>query len=128
MSDLAEFLLARIAEDEEAARRAGSESWLHRSLMRHPTSRQSVYAEGREIAEVEHADGWHIARHDPARVLAECEAKRRIVGHLMRCLQPDEPDISPQYDDGYIDALDFALKLLALPYADHPDYDPAWRL
>ncbi|MGZ4524215.1 MAG: DUF6221 family protein, partial [Mycobacteriaceae bacterium] len=64
----------------------------------------------------------HIARHDPARVLAECEAKRRIVERYRVC--------EPNYDEGNrleTRVLDWTMRLLALPYADHPDYDPAWR-
>lgn len=61
---------------------------------------------GREIAYA-----VHIARHDPARILAECEAKRAIVAY-------DHVDLAT-----YIDMT----RLLALPYADHPDYREEWR-
>ena len=49
------------------------------------------------------ADCWR-----PERILAECEAKRRIV-ERWRELHPD------------------VLRLLALPYADHADYQQEWR-
>ena len=63
-------------------------------------------------------DGDHIARWDPARVLAECEAKRRII-ELCGGWVPDR-DVSPL-------AADYILGLLAVPYAGHPDYDEEWR-
>jgi hypothetical protein len=63
-------------------------------------------------------DDWpHI---DPSRVLAECEAKRRFL------LLPD-PDDPSGFTDGWWAAHYAVTKLLASPYADHPDYDPAWR-
>lgn len=57
------------------------------------------------------AERW-IREH--SRVLAECEAKRRIVAEVL----PTHPDYDPLY----------VQKALALPYADHPDYDEAWRV
>lgn len=54
----------------------------------------------------------HIARHDPARVLAECEAKRRI-------MTMDFERYGEQVE---------LLYMLALPYAGHPDYEEAWRI
>lgn len=62
----------------------------------------------------------HIARFDPARVLAECEAKRRVVTAIARWL-----DAHP--DEDHVPAGDDALCWLALPYADHPDYREEWR-
>jgi len=97
VSDLVDFLLARIAEDEAVARKAsvGSPQW-------HQTA-------GDRIAP-------HVARWDPARVLAECEAKRRVVERETRSQTP----ITYRRQ--------FVLRDLASVYADHPDYDPAWRV
>lgn len=58
----------------------------------------------------------------PDRVLAECKAKRRIV-------ELHGNDWNPR---GKCEACDEVgpcdtLHALALPYADHPDYDEAWR-
>jgi hypothetical protein len=49
-------------------------------------------------------------RFTHARVLAECEAKRLLI----------EIDGRQAKDKGILAAL-------ALPYADHPDYDEAWK-
>jgi hypothetical protein len=101
---LTDFLLARIAEDEEAARQWEDEhSGLFPSL---------VY---------------------PERVLAECEAKRRLVRtHETHCVgYHDWPLVGvhlERADRAGVDVgLWHALRLVALPYADHPDYDEAWR-
>jgi hypothetical protein len=49
---------------------------------------------------------------DPARVLAECAAKRRIVSFAADLTEEGTDDL---------------LRLLALPYADHPGYRQEWR-
>ncbi len=118
--DLDGFLLARIAEDQrlaaEAAAATGQESW------------DGVPG----VLPREAAD--HVAHHDPARVLAECAAKRRLVLacrdarpdlHLLGA-RPQGLDFPlPPTDQHQLAAL--TLALLALPYAAHPDYRPAWR-
>jgi len=118
---LTEFLLARIAEDEAVAKVAAVgvidnwESWPESRaaavwlVTKH--GRASGVRKGHHNMRAANAgmdECEHIARFDPARVLAECEAKRRIVGLI------SSP--GPQ-----------ALRLLALPYADHPDYLPEWK-
>lgn len=70
----------------------------------------------------------HIARHDPARVLAECEAKRRIVEeYAERDADVDlmlGPDVTRQRQWS---GLHMAVNLLAAVYADHPDYRDEWK-
>jgi hypothetical protein len=61
----------------------------------------------------------HIARHDPARVLAEVKAKRAIVKFC---------DEDPLFLEGGWAYTDRVLRLMASAYADHPDYNPAWRV
>jgi hypothetical protein len=56
-------------------------------------------------------------RRSPSRFEAECEAKRRI---LETC-ETYEYEVTNAY--GYDDVL----RALAAVYADHPDYDEAWR-
>lgn len=100
---LTEFLLARIAEDEAAARRA-----IAGDVNELPFIACQC---GRKI---------HLGVSSPARVLAECEAKRRVA-----------EDYGPgAYFNGSdpMDRLAYRwLCLLAEPYADHPDYRQEWR-
>lgn len=73
-----------------------------------------------EAEELRTADGAHIVRHDPARVLREVEAKRRL---LAACAEYDD---CPAGMSG--SGLAYHVEeLLALPYADHPDYRDEWR-
>lgn len=103
---LADFLSARLDEDEAVARRA-TEFWA-----------------GAAGGQPEVVD--HVFRHDPARVLAEVDAKRRIVEE-----HSPHPEVYGDYcpsEDGRY-RLDHCptLRLLALPYAEHDDYREEWR-
>ena len=112
---LVEFLLARITEDEAVARGLQNATVL-------AGQRPNFYGAGGPAAE----DFWR--RFDPAWVLAECEAKRRIV---------DEHGID--YEDGeqvcavcraVIGNVPYpcrTLRFAALPYAGHSDYREEWR-
>ena len=112
---LTEFLLARIAEDEAAARDAyyDGQVWI--------PEEEAVVSADRDLEPVmfldRKRDAAHAYRWSPARVLAECEAKRRIVE-----------------DRGLLDTFgvpsifgERILRALAPPYASHPDYDESWR-
>lgn len=61
-----------------------------------------------------------------ARVLVECEAKRQIVNHYEQVQNRVAVEPSP-YFQGMFVALDQTVCSLATTYADHPDYDEAWR-
>lgn len=120
---ITEFLLARIAEDEAVARAASHDGprWRHPVDIWGPIvtiddgtdfGEAIAYAEGRPTDD----QGEHIARHDPARVLAECEAKRRIV---------EVARYAPEGAGGW--GFRRTLRALASVHADHPDFDEAWR-
>jgi hypothetical protein len=123
--NLDEFLLARIAEDKriatDAARAGGRETWTAADL---PGS-----------APPHDLTAEHVLRHDPARVLAECAAKRRLV-LACRDVRPDYSFLGERPtgladfplapgDQHQLAAV--ALALLALPYGDHSDYRSEWR-
>lgn len=120
---LTEFLLARIAEDEESAHEAGAgewESWSHRGGN---VELRDLVENQKRFAEVPSDRDEHIARHNPARVLAESEAKRRIVR-----ISETAANRVPPKGDGYEEArARQTLRLLALSYADHRDYSPEWK-
>lgn len=79
----------------------------------------------------------HAARHDPARVLAEVEAKRQLTARggpfcTSNCDEPGNEPMDP--DTNWTTPLEHhfgcgaheAAKLFARPFRDHPDFDPAW--
>jgi hypothetical protein len=100
-SDLVAFLRARLDEDEQVAVAAGRK-W-----------------SGIRVESYSEREPEHVARHDPARVLAEVVAKRRIVAEYT--LWSDNPG-GEMREYGYEEGLEFALRYLALPYASHPEY------
>lgn len=137
-SPLVEFLLARIAEAErsaQAAKDATSGRWtasgslileLHEQPGRVPLADPAIMS-----TEDYQLDGIleHVALHDPDRVLAECQAKRRIVERHDACGAGDGycDDGGHGWDDeGGPRCSDLAD--LASAFADHADFDPAWRL
>lgn len=108
--DLVAFLRARLDEDEQAARAcAGDGKWEARDI--------AVY--GQDLSpEVR----THMARHDPARVLADVEAKREVLRLAARA-----SDYHETFMNGFAAALGGVLRWYALPHADHPDYRDDWR-
>lgn len=68
----------------------------------------------------------HAARHDPARVLREVEAKRKILTEYTRVVElrksyPEGYDPN-DYHGLYESGLEEVVTHLAAVYADHPDY------
>jgi len=126
---LVDFLLARIAEDEEAARSAARDNepvWDSYGTDGPTGLLELGVNEGGPEAAAEHFERWL-----PARVLAECEAKRRIVDeHTCQCPDPNCGDCGACSGDHHADPTPApcpTLRLLAAVYVDHPDYDEAWR-
>jgi len=116
------WLRAQLDEDERVARFTDGQSWI---------------ADGDEVR-IRDDDGdlvvgcirrWshaeHIARHDPARVLAEVDAKRRILDHHPLSEWRVDPPACATCND--MEHPCHTLKLLALPYADRPGYREEWR-
>ncbi len=101
---LTDFLLARISETSTDVHTSDCDKM-------HPS-----YVDGLGPLSTECDCGY------PARVLAECEAKRRIVQDIgnaltYRCV-PGGPPASGE--------LPLPLRALSAVYADHPDYREEW--
>jgi hypothetical protein len=115
---LVDFLRARLDEDEAVARAATSGPW---SAVEGSSGAWWVELPnlGDVALDLHGENARHIARHDPARVLADVKAKRAIVG-LGICLACD-------VEGQPCDHADETLRHLASVYADHPDYDATWE-
>ncbi|WP_158721174.1 DUF6221 family protein [Streptomyces sp. NRRL S-241] len=164
-----QFLHSRLDEDEEAARRAAAlcgchpaaASWEFRDGDDEEGGRILVVGDPHPVLLGKRrrlARRWnrsydglfaaqHIVRHDPARVLAEVDAKRRmleahaIVHREIGWLADGEE----AYDelpvcgacvlkhthypsrDNVPEGACLTARLLALPYASHPEYRDEWR-
>ena len=163
MNDLPAFLHDRYNEDEEAARKAAevcgchtpAPAWdfadeetdgrivvvddPHPQLKRKLGRRWNGSYEGLFTAE-------HIARHDPARVLREVDAKRHLLqmhslihrdllwlengneetAELPVCGLCVPKHLCYQDRDDVPEGPCTTLRLLAYAYTDHPDYRPHW--
>lgn len=145
--ELVDFLRARLDEDEAAAKAATPGPWWHNPGKQwldpeafekydlakgeefvgyggpHPFT-GAVCATGPASHAQSMADATHIARFaDPARVLAEVEAKRALID---ACEHADTRATYPDFEGGLYSGLRDALEYLARPFRAHPDFDPAW--
>lgn len=119
MGELIAFVGLCLDEEEDLARVAAA-------LTRSPwTSEGSTVmcSDGMVVARVqdgERATAEHIALNDPARVLAEVEAKRQIIEEC-------DSGITGWTDPGEKDRCRDILRLLAQPFAGHPGWREEWR-
>lgn len=121
MTDLADWLLIQIAEDEAVARRTRA---VH-SAPGKPIN-WAVFCDEFSPDARGHQMRWH-----PDRVLAECEAKRFVI-EMLRQYEDYEahrsgeletvPDVGERANNPA-----GALRRMALPYADRPGYRDEWR-
>lgn len=146
--DIVEFLTARLDEDEAAARAAittyDDGQWTYGLITKredyefysiHTISPQTVEIAGSGFDSTggvhEERFAAHITRWDPAHCLADVSAKRAMIAlhavedeRMHECVGSD-PVIGIVTD--YV-ANCQTLRLLVAPYADHPDYEPAWAI
>ncbi|PBC71564.1 hypothetical protein BX265_6174 [Streptomyces sp. TLI_235] len=129
--DLVAFLNARLddtARKAQAATRDGAARW-HTEPDREydgyavadEHGEPVVYNEGSPTI----AQAAHIAEHDPELVLAEVDAKRRIIAEHPWRQEPDWPS-GRQCTQCATEHPCQTLRLLTLPYSNHPDYGPEW--
>jgi hypothetical protein len=124
-TDIRAFLLDMLSMDESAALGARATTDGHWNDASPIPNDVSLYSASGKLTVGQHR---HIARHDPARVLAEVDAKRRII-EQHHCSGVTCPRCSLGTEDGEVvferDPCG-TLRLLALPYAGHPDYRGEW--
>jgi hypothetical protein len=159
--DLVVFLNARLDDDERIARAAAKETDRDWDATVDPDPRYTYRAflagDNDPFAEVSFFTAWeaeapnimpHIARHDPARVLADVQAKRAIIAAISQW-QHDDPDDGGFYacpatrteplgdlgpesfgeencTCGVLARRRQIATLLAQPYADRPGFRQEW--
>jgi len=142
---LVEFLTARLDERERWAKspnvghawsyddrtmsvRVGSDSveWRPSDADHAATCDYEEHWECSDARKNARLEGEHITAWQPVFVLADIAAKRRIIASVNDWpYGPGDPEFA---DMGWRDHAELVLQLLAQPYADHPDFDPDWRL
>lgn len=162
MTDIAAFIRARLAEDEDIAqsaidpKRPGThwhwETYAGRKLLQTGGEADDLDTQAISLRTVEEYPTryvgplpafiisqvearvpgglWHIARHDPARALADVASKRAILEYWSRAFQnPQDAGTFPGSDwDLVRGAAQWTLRHLAAPYAEHPDYQQEWNV
>lgn len=129
MTDIVEFLTARLGEDERIAqgmwKRAIENRWEVGSLGSKGTSYVIIKRDSHSWIIAEHVDApiaAHIARHDATRILAEVAAKRAIIGQWRQASDGYRRDDCDETAGAAWAALSIVLVSLAGAYQTHPDY------
>lgn len=131
MTDIAEFLTARWDEIEltgQAAEKGYPAPWKVWPAAPHePYADVTAYVRSADdmmvTGQVENLVTAHVAIHDPAYVLADIAAKRQIFAlHVEDKGYCVEDEMYSQRDPWPCKTV----RLLAAPFAGHPDFDPAW--
>lgn len=147
---LVEFILARLDEDERVALAATPSPWRidprDPNVILEPFPIDSVGMAGDRqrnlfTGQISNrrgqsvSDARHIARHDPARVLADVAAKRLQIDMTFRyeatidgewgCCHEADSIARGECPATPVDGIRM-LRLLALPYAEHPGYRSEW--
>ncbi|MFK0018225.1 DUF6221 family protein [Streptomyces sp. NPDC090798] len=143
MDDLVQWLGGQLDVDEQIAREATPGPWRNAPTARHhatasgrseeavfgapPELGATIVATTGEAVDRRHlVDAEHIARHDPARVLREIDAKRAIVARYeFACREASRVDIAEDERETWIrvgGALQSVVIQLAAPYAGRPGF------
>jgi hypothetical protein len=109
-----EFVLARIAEDEWAAREAKA----YGGTLEELAGWVEIGSDRVDKAEA------HFARHDPARVLAQCAAMRKIVERFTEA--HEQLRLGTEYGLTFRYGLGVAVEALASIWSDHTDWREEW--
>ncbi|MEU3976876.1 DUF6221 family protein [Streptomyces bacillaris] len=141
MDDLVQFLRDRLDEDEQTALAASTgpwraytgpeRRWLSKGDLIHPVDTWDHQTGDPVIMTATWVDSQHIAWWNPERALREIEAKRRILDDVIPTMDGMTAQIHGEWGTGPLGPDDYEsillLRLLALPYADHTDYQDHWR-
>lgn len=129
-ADLAAWLLEQVQADEDLAKSCAEDPLGYGPIMTWVVGgEEDVYYEESNLAVavgpygggVGDPQASHIARWDPARVLVECDTKRRIIELLAASQANCFCDSFGHHADE-----ERMLRFLALPYADRPGYRAEW--
>jgi hypothetical protein len=128
IDEMITFVRLQLDEDEQKALAIDAKEWAEDSSwfkdMLDPLPSQRRERPG-WLPMITVEDVRHIARHDPARVLREVEAKRKILDDHAPVV--DGTQSSWKWFEGSESESERILRLLALPYSDRPGFREEWR-
>jgi hypothetical protein len=132
--ELVAFLRARLDEDEAVAQAAPPGPWAEDAShsVVDATGARVIYSVNGGTLHPTLAVRAHVLGNDPARVLREVAAKRGIVECHEPWVAANGDTICGRCGREHIDGRPGGhfpcqtLRLLALPYADHPEYRQEW--
>lgn len=119
--ELVEFLKRRIDEDEALAfsvidRNNARWDCPSSALVAYSDDDWPLITNDRDVAE-------HIARHDPARIVGDTAARRYLLAELTNKTHAQATALARLHLD-----VGLLLRLLAVPYAWHEDWQPRWEV
>lgn len=124
MSDIADFLRARYAEQRELALAASPGPW-----QANGEHDEVIAVDGITVAEGFALSGRqlratvdHIAVHNPAAVLADLDAKLFLIEGCEHALAAAEADPTTEAAKNSTEVIDRLLRYFAAPFAGHPDH------
>jgi hypothetical protein len=129
VTDIADFLRARYAERRAIAEAASPGPWHVNAEADEVLAEDGITVcdgfalSGRQLR----ATTEHIAAHDPEDVLADLDAKLAIVTAYETAAAFYNDPANRHLPAGEAHGLRTALRLLAVPFAQHPDYQEDWR-
>jgi hypothetical protein len=132
-TDLAAWLLEQITEDERGATASAEAENATSWGTRHDSNYIEDWTLVTGIEEpLSEATARHVANWDPSRVLAECDAKQRIIelhtgGHECSVYDHNGEIDSCRYVHGDLGEDCSTVRALALPYADRLGYREEWK-
>lgn len=126
--ELVKFLNARLDEDAALAHAASPGPWhVNEDSDEVLAADDITVAEGFALSGSQlRATTAHIARNDPPSILFDLDIKRQMVGRAAQTRAWVIGESGAVAGPAVMLASD-TLRLLALPYADHPDYCEEWR-
>jgi hypothetical protein len=123
--DIVSFVQTRLDEDADFARRSDGDG-----CGRWTAEGGAVDFCQHEVSGFHPTIAQHVARHDPERVLREIAAKQRVLHrHALSAAVDDRELRWDDRNDCQYDGEDWPcadLLDLAMPYAEHPDFNPGW--
>ena len=136
VTDIATWLRQQLDEDERVALAVSEgprkpEVWEAKEWLGVPPRNWAVDCPfGAVVVDGSFRDAaFHIARHDPARVLRDVAAKRALLDlHRWQCCARDVTGYTViEWYDSRTDPCP-TLRVMTAPYADRDGYDPSWAI